>query len=87
MRTTRRWTGTTARVDGTGPARVEPSEAVEEAGGTTGKKRTEKWLLPSVHQWLHSTRRLPGMRTGRRVAVVGRKRPLHRNNEPHSPGA
>jgi hypothetical protein len=34
-----------------------------------GKKRTEKWQLPSGPLWLHSSRkRLAGVRTGRRVA-------------------
>lgn len=48
-RTTRRWTGTTARVVQAGPAVAEPSRAAGEAGGTRGGRIRE----PLAFSWHH----------------------------------
>ncbi|XP_069920231.1 E3 ubiquitin-protein ligase ZNF598 isoform X8 [Oryctolagus cuniculus] len=76
-RTTRRWTGTTARAEQAGPVGAEPSRAAEEAGGTRGRKRTGKSRPPSGPRWLCSSRRsTAGARTGRKAAGPRRRRRL-----------
>lgn len=57
-----------------------------------GKKRTEKWRLPSGPQWLHSSssssRRHVGARTEKRVAGSRRRRQGHEGpRSPVAPGA
>lgn len=49
VRTTRRWTGTTARVELAGPAGVEPSRTAGEAGGTRGGRI----CIPLTFSWHH----------------------------------
>lgn len=49
VRTTRRWTGTTARAELAGPAGVEPSRTAGEAGGTRGGRI----CMPLTFSWHH----------------------------------
>lgn len=59
-RTTRSWTGTTARAARAGPAVVEPSRAAEEAGGTRGGRicvspGLNVLLAPPLRRWRQPT--------------------------------
>lgn len=49
VRTTRRWTDTTARAEPAGPAGVEPSRTAGEAGGTRGGRI----YIPLTFSWHH----------------------------------